>query len=152
MFKQSLPSVEQFAAYLDGNLSQSDMIHFSKMAEHDNVFHKLLDASTEVDNTLADFMESDLQLPSEIMGLDFELPTIPAKEVSSLITQAPKPMDNIFIAACADEDMSIFSKIDHEEHIITGDIMHDNTTLTMPNDDSLDNRIEDLSNLFSGDL
>ena len=100
-------------------------------------------------------MESDWQLPSEFMGLDFELPTIPAKEVSSLITLEPKPMDNIFVAACADEDMSIFSKIDHEEHLITGDIgdiMHDNTTLSMPNDDSLDNHIEDLSNLFSGDL
>lgn len=152
MLKHSLPSVEQFAAYLDGNLSQGDMIHFSQMAEQDNVLHQLLDASSEVDNTLTYFMESDLQLPSEIMGLDFELPTIPAKEVSSLITLEPKPMDNIFIAACADDDMSIFSKNDHEEHLITGDIMHDDTTLSMPNDDSLDNHIEDLSNLFSGDL
>ena len=70
MLKHSLPSIEQFAAFLDGNMSQSDMIHFSQMAEQDNVLHKLLDASSEVDNTLADFMESDLQLPSEIMGLD----------------------------------------------------------------------------------
>lgn len=152
MLKHSLPSVEQFAAYLDGNLSQNDMIHFSQMAEQDNVLHQLLDASSEVDNTLTDFMESDLQLPSEIMGLDFELPTIPAKEVSSLITLEPKPMDNIFIAACADEDMSIFSKNDHEEHLITGDIMHDDTTLSMPNDDTLSDNTEDLSNSFSEDL
>ena len=152
MLKHSLPSVEQFAAYLDGNMSQSDMIHFSQMAEQDNVLHKLLDASSDVENTLADFMESDLQLPSEIMGLDFELPTIPAEGVLPLITLTPEPMDNIFVAACADEDVSMLPEFEHEEHLIAGDTMHDNTTLSMPNDDLLDNNFEDLSNSFSEDL
>lgn len=152
MLKHSLPSVEQFAAYLDGNMSQSDMIHFSQMAEQDNVLHKLLDASSDVENTLADFMESDLQLPSEIMGLDFELPTIPAEGVLPLITLTPEPMDNIFVAACADEDVSIIPEIEQEEHLIAGDIMNDNTTPSMPSDDSLDNNLEDLSNSFSEDL
>lgn len=152
MFKQSLPSVEQFAAYLDGNLSQNDMILFSQMAEQNNVLHKLLDASSEVDNTLADFIESDLQLPSEIMGLDFELPAIPAEGVSPLITLTPEPMDNIFVVACADEDVSMFPEIEYEEHLIAGDIMHDNTTLSIPSDDSLDNNLEDSSNSFSEDL
>ena len=152
MFKHSLPSIEQFAAYLDDNLSQSDMIHFSQMAEQDNVLHKLLDASSDVDNTLADFMKSDLQLPSEIMGLDFELPEIPAEGVSPLITLASEPMNNILVAACADEDMSMYPEIEHEEHLIAGDIMHDNTTLSIPNDDSHDNNLEDLSNSFSEDL
>ena len=152
MFKQSLPSVEQFAAYLDGNLSQNDMMHLTRMAEQDNVLHKLLDASTEVDNTLAGLTESDLQLPSEITGLDFELPEIPAEGVSPLITLSPEPMDNIFVAACADEDVSMLPEFEHEEHLIAGDTMHDNTTLSMPNDDLLDNNFEDLSNSFSEDL
>lgn len=152
MFKHSLPSIEQFAAYLDDNLSQSDMIHFSQMAEQDNVLHKLLDASSDVDNTLADFMKSDLQLPSEIMGLDFELPEIPAEGVSPLITLASEPMNNILVAACADEDMSMFPEIEQEEHLIAGDIMRDDTTPSMPSDDSLDNNLEDLSNSFSEDL
>lgn len=152
MFKQSLPSVEQFAAYLDGNLSQSEMQQFSQMVTQDNVLHKLLDASSEVDKTLADFTESDLQLPSEIMGLDFELPEIPAEGASPLITVAPEPMDNIFVAACADEDMSMFPEIEHEEHLIAGDIMNDNATPSIPNDDLLDNHLEDLSNSFSEDL
>ena len=152
MFKQSLPSVEQFAASLDGNLSQNDMMHLTRMAEQDNVLHKLLDASTEVDNTLAGLTESDLQLPSEIMRLDFELPEIPAEGVSPLITLSPEPMDNIFVAACADEDVSMLPEFEHEEHLIAGDTMHDNTTLSMPNDDLLDNNFEDLSNSFSEDL
>ena len=152
MLKHSLPSVEQFAAYLDDNMSQSDMIHFSQMAEQDNVLHKLLDASSEVDNTLADFMESDLRLPSEIMGLDFELPEIPAEGVSPLITLASEPMNNILVATCADEDMSMYSEIEHEEHLMAGDIMNDNTTPSMPSDDSLNNNLEDLSNSFSEDL
>lgn len=152
MLKHSLPSVEQFAAYLDGNLSQSEMRQFSEMTEQDDVLHKLLDASTEVDNTLAGLTESDLQLPSEIMGLDFELPEIPAEGVSPLITLASEPIDNIFVAACADEDVSMFSEIEHEEHLIAGDIVHDNPILSMPNDDMLDNNLEELSNSFSEDL
>lgn len=152
MFKHSLPSIEQFAAYLDGNLSQSEMQQFSQLAEQDNALHQLLDASTEIDNTLAGFMDSDLQLPSDIMGLDFELPAIPAEGVSPLVTLSPEPMNDIFVVACADENMSLFSEIDQEEHLISGDTMHDNTTPAIPSDDSLDNNLEDLSNSFSEDF
>ena len=76
MFKHSLPSIEQFAAYLDGNLSQSEMQQFSQLAEHESALHQLLDASSVVENTFASFTDSDLQLPPEIMGNDFFLPDI----------------------------------------------------------------------------
>ena len=76
MFKQSLPSIEQFAAFLDGNLSQSEMQQFSQMAEHDGVLHQLLDASSAVDDTIAGFTDADLQLPNEIIGSDFDLPEV----------------------------------------------------------------------------
>lgn len=76
MYKHSLPSIEQFAAYLDGNLSQSEMLQFSQLAEHESALHQLLDASSVVDNTLASFTDSDLQMPLEIMGEDFSLPNI----------------------------------------------------------------------------
>lgn len=76
MHKHSLPSIEQFAAFLDGNLSQSEMLQFSHLAEHDSMLHQLLDANAMVDNTLASFTDSDLQLPNEIIGSDFDLPDV----------------------------------------------------------------------------
>ena len=95
MFKQSLPSIEQFAAFLDGNLSQSEMLQFSQFAEHDGALHQLLDASSVVDNTIAGFTDSDLQLPPEIVGSDFELPTIPAEGISPLVTLTPEPTHHL---------------------------------------------------------
>lgn len=91
MFKHSLPSIEQFAAFLDGNLSQSEMQQFSHLAEHDMELHQLLDANTLVDNTLASFTDSDLQLPSEISGFDFVLPQIPENGISQFVNLSPEP-------------------------------------------------------------
>lgn len=76
MFKHSLPSIEQFAAYLDGNLSQSEMQQFSQLAGHDSALHQLLDASVVVDDTIAGFTDADLQLPNDIIGSDYDLPNV----------------------------------------------------------------------------
>ena len=76
MFKHSLPSIEQFAAYLDGNLPQSEMQQFSQLAGHDSVLNQLLDASDMVDDAIAGFADVDLQLPLEISGSDFEIPDV----------------------------------------------------------------------------
>lgn len=136
MFKHSLPSIEQFAAYLDGNLSQSEMQQFSQLAEHDGALHQLLDASSVVDNTLAGFSDADLQLPPEIAGSDFELPTIPAEGVSPLVTLRPEPMDDMPMAtaACADEDISMFSDVNPEDHSTIGGELHDEPSHLMPED------------------
>lgn len=85
MLKHSFPSIEQFAAYLDGNLSQSEMQQFSQLAEQDSVLHQLLDASSVVDDTLAGFTDSDLQLPQEIIGSDFELPHIEPLNLTNIV-------------------------------------------------------------------
>lgn len=96
MLKHSFPSIEQFAAYLDGNLSQSEMQQFSQMAEHDNELHQLLDASTVVDNTIAGFTDTDLQLPPEIVGLDFELPDIDNVDFFSLAGDSSSDNDHLY--------------------------------------------------------
>ena len=155
MFKQSLPSIEQFAAFLDGNLSQSEMLQFSQFAEHDGALHQLLDASSVVDNTIAGFTDSDLQLPPEIVGSDFELPTIPAEGISPLVTLTPEPMDDMLVAAaaCADEDISMFSdnNLNLEEHSIMGDELHDDSSHLMPEGDGFGSG-DDLSSSLPDDL
>ena len=82
MHKHSFPSIEKFAAYLDGNLSQSEMLQFSQLAEHDSELHHLLDANDVVDDTIAGFTDVDLQLPKELT--DFDLPDVDNVDFSSL--------------------------------------------------------------------
>ena len=84
MFKHSLPSIEQFAAFLDGNLPENEMQLFSGLTEHDSVLHQFLDASTAIDTTIAGYTDSDLQLPPEISGSGFELPDLDNADYLSL--------------------------------------------------------------------
>ncbi len=152
MFKHSLPSIEQFAAFLDGNLSQSEMQQFSHLAEHDSTLQQLLNASTVIENTQNSFTDSDLQLPSEISGLDFVLPQIPESGISQFVNLSPEPMDDMTIAvSCADEDVSIFSYENQEEHINLDDEINNESSFTMPDNNGFDNN-DDLSNSFTDDI
>ncbi len=110
MDKHSFPGIEKFAAFLDGNLPQDEMQQFSQLAEQDEKIHQMLDASSIIDDTIEGFTESDLQLPPEIAGNYFEIPSIPSVEISPFVTQTPSPTDDILVAAaCADEDFHHFS-------------------------------------------
>ena len=153
MFNHSLPSIEKFAAFLDGNLPQNEMLKFSQMAEHNNALHQMLGASTAVDNTLVGFTDADLQLPQEIASSDFELPTIPSGGISPLVTLTPEPMDDILVAATtfADEDVSMFSSGNSDDHLTIGDEMHVESSSLTPDNEGFDN-CEDLSGSFFDDL
>lgn len=76
MDKQLLPSIEKFAAYIEGNLSQDEMLQFSNMAARNEDLMLLLDANDTIEETLASYDEVDLMLPEEIAGMDFDLPEI----------------------------------------------------------------------------
>lgn len=108
MLKHSLPSIEKFAAYLDGNLSLSELHQFSQMAEHDDALQELLNASSIVDDTIAGFSDVDLQLPPEISDSSFEIPTIPEDGISQLVALTPESHDELIAVAVAsaDEDIS----------------------------------------------
>ena len=146
MVKHSLPSIEQIAAFLDGNLSENEMKQFSQLAENNDVLHQLLDASSVVDEAMSNFTDSDLQLPPEIVGSDFELPTIPAEGISPLVTLSPEPMDDVLVAAaaCADEDISMFSDVIPDDHSTIGGELHDDPSHLIPGDDGFSSN-EDLS-------
>ena len=117
MDKHSLPSIEQIAAFLDGNLPESEMKQFSQLAEHNDMLHQLLDASSVVDETMSNFTDSDLQLPPDLTGSSFEIPTIPTEGISELVTLTPEPSDfsPLAAAACADEDITEFSHNDDDD-------------------------------------
>lgn len=85
MDKHEFPSIEQFAAFLDGNLSQNEMQQFSNLVDQNDMLHQLTNASHIVDDTIEGFTESDLQLPEEITDSDFELPEIKSIDEFALV-------------------------------------------------------------------
>lgn len=85
MDKRLLPSIEKFAAYLDGNLSQDEMLQFSELAIHNEDLMNLLEANVAVNETLASYNDTDLELPEEIAGWDFNLPEIENIENSEFV-------------------------------------------------------------------
>lgn len=115
MDKQSLPSIEKLAAFLDGNLSPDEMQQFSLLAEHNEALHQILAANAVIDEAISSYSESDLELPSEILGSSFSLPTIPSEAPSDLTRLTPEPWYNEFAevaaAAAIDEEIHPFSEI-----------------------------------------
>lgn len=151
MFNHTIPSIEEFAAFLDGNLSQSEMHQFSRFAEQDETLHQLLDANSVVDESLNGFTDAELQLPSDLVGVDFELPTIPSEEVSTLVSLSPEPVDDMLVTACSDNDVSMFSEINQDDNTTIGEGMHDDSLLATPDIDGFDNN-NDLSDSFSDNI
>ena len=148
----SLPSIEEFAAFLDGNLSANDMQQFTQLAAHDDALHQLLHANSVVDDTLDGLTDADLQLPADLMNADFELPEIPSSDdASMLVSLSPEPMDDKLVAACADDDVSMFSGIDQDDHTNTVDDMHDDSSLATSHDDGFGNS-DDSSDTFSDNI
>lgn len=151
MLNHTLPSIEEFAAFLDGNLSQNEMHQFSQFVEHDETLHQLLDANSVVDDTLNGFTDAELQLPSDLVGVDFELPTIPSEEVSTLVSLSPEPVDDMLVTACSDNDVSMFSEINQDGNTTIGEGVHDDSLLTTPDNDGFDNN-NDSSDTFSDNI
>ena len=155
MFKHSLPSIEQLAAYLDGNLPQSEMRQFSQQAEHDSVLNQLLDASDVVDDTIAGFTDADLQLPNEIIGSDFDLPDVDNVDFSSLAGDSFSDNEHLYQQEGLNADRNhgeshsslvdeIFDDLDNnmpdDEETIDSDVDID----TDLSDDDIDNDLFDL--------
>ena len=135
MDRPSFPSIEKFAAFLDGNLPQDEIQQFSRLAEQDEMIHQILDASSIIDDTIAGFTESDLQLPPEIAGSSFEIPSIPSIGISPLVTLTPSPTDDIMVAAaCANEDFQHFSDNPSIDNIDNPNELTSPTILTSDND------------------
>lgn len=78
MHKDFLPpvSIEEFAAYLDGNLTQEETLKIDNLVSSDNNMDAIRQTLCQVDNDVDLFYESDCPLPEEIANWDFELPDV----------------------------------------------------------------------------
>ena len=92
-------SIEEFAAYMDGNLSDDEMQRVSSVIEHDDMMQDVMDSMEQSELTLSEYTHDDLQLPEEITGGGFEMPKIgdlsPVNDINHIFRPFPH------VAACA---------------------------------------------------
>ena len=69
-------SVEEFAAYLDGNLTEDGMARVSSMINNDSSMRELAEASQLIADTMDGYSTIGLELPEEILSMDFSIPEI----------------------------------------------------------------------------
>lgn len=76
MHKDFMPlvSIEEFAAYLDGNLSDDEMKAVSSVIANDDAMQDIVLNSQTIDETLSNCEPLDLMLPDNLSSVDFEFP------------------------------------------------------------------------------
>lgn len=67
-------SIEEFAAYLDGNLSDDEMKAVSSVIANDDAMQDIVLNSQTIDETLSNCEPLDLMLPDNLSSVDFEFP------------------------------------------------------------------------------
>lgn len=69
-------SIEEFAAYLDGNLAEDGMEYISSIISYNNKLADITEISNVVDVTKEQYIQDEDLLPSEIESMDFNIPEI----------------------------------------------------------------------------
>ena len=149
-------SIEKMAAFLDGNLSKSEMQGISSMIDADASLQKFMDANSVIDESISAFSLSDMGLPQELQTLDFELPSLDG-DFHGLVTLSPEPshlLDDMMVAACANAPVEgVIQQLDSEDHESFTDIMDNSDehvaafsddTITTETDNTFDGLPEDL--------
>lgn len=69
-------SIEEFSAYMDGNLSDDEMQRISSVIEYDDTMQGVMDSMEQSELTLAEYGQEDMQLPEELCREMFHMPII----------------------------------------------------------------------------
>ena len=72
-------SIEEFAAYLDGNLSDDEMQRVSSVIDNDEMMQGVMDSMEQSELTLAEYEQEEIQRPEEVYGESFPIPIIKEK-------------------------------------------------------------------------
>lgn len=76
MYKDFVPpvSIEEFAAYLDGNLTESGMEHVSSVISNSEYLGDIAEVSCSINDAIEQDLQEGGMLPSELSNMDFEIP------------------------------------------------------------------------------
>lgn len=107
-------SIEEFAAYMDGNLSDDEMQRVSSVIAHDDSMQEIMDDMEQSELALADYGQDEMQLPEEIADGVFDVPeTVNHYAVGGWFN----PTDGL-VACAAAPVMFDFALSDSEEDLL----------------------------------
>lgn len=137
-------SIEEMAAYLDGNLSASDMQHMSSIIEKDDSLKEIVELSDQIDDNLIVASSDTFIIPLDIQSTEFQLPEIMAEEYTNEQSQfgfndnfEEFQQDNLIEDAFSQETSDLF--VDNE--FVDGDQIIIENTDDIQNQDDIDNLI-----------
>lgn len=136
MHKDFVPpvSIEEFAAYLDGNLTEDGMNEVASAIHSDDSLQDILSSGHIVDETLANYEPLELTIPEEITSTDFDIPQVDDNDYLNIGDWA-----DLDVAACASDiliddtnigetDLDMNNHVDSDDYLT--DITSDQTTST----------------------
>lgn len=114
-------SEEKFAAWLDGMLPADEMNRLGSLVESDSMLRHLQETNALVDDAIANFKDADFQMLPNIDASTFELPNVSKNNIFQLVNLSLEPMEDLPIAACANDDTAISGDNDltSDDHIQT---------------------------------
>lgn len=137
-------SIEEMAAYLDGNLSASDMQQMSSIIEKDDSLKEIVELSDQIDDNLIVASSDTFIIPLDIQSTEFQLPEIMAEEYTNEQSQfgfndnfEEFRQDNLIEDAFSQETSDFF--VDNE--FVDGDQIIIENTDDIQNQDDIDNLI-----------
>lgn len=134
-------TMEQFAAFLDGNLTEEDMQSVSAAIDGDERLTSVLHSAMDCDDTLESYTSEDMQLPEALLDPDFDLPVITTVvDDEVLLTAAPSDDDPVELHS-ATNPMPVVCEIGGEDdpgHEVseTSPLPDDDPVLLDDNDDT----------------
>lgn len=85
MFNEFVPliSEEQFGAFLEGKLSESENVRIRNLISHDDMLKEIMEANNAVDESIKQIETSAFEFADEIIDIDsFQLPVVEFAEIS----------------------------------------------------------------------
>lgn len=81
-------SIEKFAAYLDGNLSDQEMNEVSSFIDSNEKMQNFSLVNNQIEGAISSYSVQDMELPSALQSTDFDFPCIEGAVIDS------DPFDN----------------------------------------------------------
>ena len=114
MHKDFVPpvSIEEFAAYLDGNLSEEEMNKITSVINIEDNLQAIMSNCRTIDNAMASYERFEQIIPKDILSDDFEIPDF------------NKDIENGDIMSISDD--SIYIEAIDSQHIVVNDKFSNN--------------------------
>ena len=158
MHKDFVPpvSIEEFAAYLDGNLTEDGMNEIASAIHADDSLQDIMSSCHTIDDTIANYEPLQLTAPKDISSTDFEIPQMDDNDYLNVgdwedLDVAACAVDSFVADAMGTEDdsssMTDHIGLDEDSSDITSDHWETDLSDTMSNDELIDFDNTDLNEL-----